>query len=59
MRIIKGGRKEGCEEERRKRRNEAIEQGLDLVELGLENEEEEIIIIDDLSIEDLALKIDD
>jgi hypothetical protein len=29
------------------------------VELGLENEEEEIVIIEDLSIEDIALKIDE
>ena len=31
---------------------------MDLVELGLENEDEEIIIIEDLPIHQLAVKID-
>jgi hypothetical protein len=45
-------------EDRRRRRQEAIEQGLDLAELGLENEDEEIIFVEDLPIHQLALKID-
>jgi hypothetical protein len=45
-------------EDRKRRRHEAIELGLDLAELGLENEEEEIIIIEDLPIHQLSLKID-
>ena len=36
-----------------------MDQGLDLAELGLENEDEEVIIIEDLNADQLALKIDE
>ena len=46
-------------EEKRRRREEAREQGLDLAELGLEESEEEPVIIEDLSIDQMVLKIDE
>lgn len=46
--------KKRAKEERAKLREEALAEGKDLVELGLEESEEEIII-DDLPIDDLVL----
>ena len=50
--------KQAAKEERSRQREEAIAEGKDLVELGLEESEEEIII-DDLPIDDLVLKEDE
>lgn len=46
-------------EDRRRRRQEAIEAGKDPIELGIEESEEEPIIIEDLSIDQLVLKEDE
>lgn len=46
-----------AKDERAKKRAEAIENGLDLAELGLEESEEEIKI-DDLPIEQLSVQLD-
>jgi len=50
---------ERVKQERRRKRQEAKDQGLDLAELGLEESEEEPIIIEDLSIDQLVLKLDE
>ena len=46
-------------EDRRRRRQEAIEQGKDPIEMGIEDSEEEPIVIEDLSIDQLVLKEDE
>ena len=46
-------------EDRRRRRQEAIEAGQDPVAMGIEDSEEEPIIIEDLSIDQLVLKEDE
>ncbi len=51
--------KEKAKEDRRRRRQEALDQGLNPLELGIEESEEEPIIIEDLSIDQLVLKVDE
>lgn len=51
--------KERQKEDRRHKRQQAREQGLDLHELGLDESEEEHIPIEDLSIDQLVLKVDE
>lgn len=51
--------KERHKEDRRHKRQQAREQGLDLHELGLDESEEEHIHIEDLSIDQLVLKVDE
>ena len=51
--------KERQKQDRRNKRQSAIDQGLDLHDLGLEESEEEHIPLEDLSIEQLVLKVDE
>lgn len=51
--------KEKAKQDRRNRRQQAIEQGLDLHELGLEESDEEHVPLEDLSLDQLVLKVDE
>ena len=51
--------KEKAKEDRRRRRQEALDQGLNPVEMGIEDSEEEPVIIEDLNIDQLVLKFNE
>jgi hypothetical protein len=51
--------RKNAKEERRKKRQAAREAGQDLRELGLEESEEEAVVIEDLSIDQIVLKTDE